>query len=176
VRISAAGGAPEALSALGPAVSDAREGPGGFLYWGERVGDAMQLMRAPLGELARAERLPLPLVSQYQLSGMRLAFTQPHLEKVTLCRLDTLACAPLKIEIAPTGALHWALTPRALYGRIVAHETLQLARFDLGTQAATRQWDILPSGAGSSIAVTADERRIMVAKEQDPVIDLMIAR
>ena len=176
VRFPAAGGPVEVLAALGRSVGDVREGPGGILYWGEAADHALRLMRAPLADLAHPERLPLPLVSQDQLSGGRLAFTQPNLDKVTLCQLDTLACAPLRIGIAASGALHWALTPGALYARAPSNGTLQLARFDLATQAMTRQWDIAPSGAGSSIAVSADERHIVVAKEEDPAIDLMIAR
>jgi DNA-binding winged helix-turn-helix (wHTH) protein len=176
VRVAATGGPAEVLAALGRSVGDVREGPGGMLYWGEAADHALRLMRAPLADLAHPERLPLPLVSHYQVSGGRLAFTQPHLDKMTLCRLETLACAPLGIGIAPSGALHWALTPGGLYARTVSNGTLRLARFDLATQAMTRQWDIAPGGAGSSIAVSADERHIVVAKEEDPAIDLMIAR
>jgi len=169
-------GAPVQVLPLGSAVKDVREGGDGMLYWGEAAGHAMRLMRAPLADPSRWERLALPLVSHYQLAGGRLAFVQPQLERLTLCRLDTLACTPSKLEIAPTGHYHWTLTPDAIYARVPGGDTTRLARFDVATQARTRTWDISPGGAGASIAVSADGSKMLVVKEDPPAIDLMIAR
>jgi hypothetical protein len=176
VRIHADGGPAEVLAALGQGVNDVREGGDGKLYWGEISGPAMRLLRAPIGELAQAERLPWPLVSQYQLNKGRIAFMQPQLAKVTLCQLDTLACAPLPIEIAETGLYHWALGERSLYARAGVDNTIRLARLELATGRIAQTWNIAPSGAGTSIAVSPDERKIIVAQEEGPAIDLMIAR
>jgi hypothetical protein len=176
VRIPAEGGTAEVLATLGHAANDVREGADGKLYWGELAGHAMRLLRAPLDDLAHSERLPLPLVSQYQLSADRLAFVQPQLDKLTLCRLDTLSCAPLPLAIAETGHNHWTITQRSLYSRAVQDNTIRLARFDLATATLAQTWEIVPSGAGTSIAVSADERKIIVVKEEGPTVDLMIAR
>jgi len=158
-------------------VADVREGADAMLYWGESApGHAMRLLRAPLADLARADRLPLPPVSHYLVSGGRLAFLQPQLELLTFCRLDTLACAPSKFTIAESGLYHWALTPHALYARAAVGDSVGLARFDLETGKATRTWNVAPDGAGASIAVSADEKHILVVKEEGPAIDLMIAR
>jgi hypothetical protein len=175
VRIAAEGGTVETLP-LGRSVKDVREGGDGMLYWGETAGHAMRLLRAPLGDLARPERLPVPLVSHYQLSGGRLAFVQPQLEALTLCRLDTLACAPSKMTIAESGHDHWILTPRSVYARTPVGDALRLGRFDVETGKLTRTWDAAPDAAGSSLAVSDDERSIIVVKEEGPAIDLMIAR
>jgi Tol biopolymer transport system component/DNA-binding winged helix-turn-helix (wHTH) protein len=176
VRIPADGGPAEVLAALGHAVNDVREGGDGKLYWGEISGPAMRLLRAPIGNLAQSERLPWPLVSQYQLNRGRIAFMQPQLAKLTLCQLDTLACAPLPIEIAETGLFHWALGERSLYARAGVDNTIRLARLELATGRIAQTWNIAPSGAGASITVSADERKIIVAQEEGPAIDLMLAR
>ena len=176
VRIPAEGGPAEVLAPLGHSINDVREGDDGKLYWAELSDHAMRLLRAPLANLGQAERLPLPLVSQYQLSADRIAFLQPQLDKLTICRLDTLSCTPSPLAIAETGVNHWTITQRSLYSRVVRDNTIRLARFDLATGAMKQTWDVFPSGAGVSIAVSADERKIIVVQEEGPVIDLMIAR
>ena len=176
VRISPEHGLVEVLAPLGRAVNDLGEGGDGKLYWGETSGTAMRLMRAPLGDLAHAERLPLPLMMQSQLKSGRLVYAQPQLPGLTMCRTDTLSCEPLGLDVPPGDVFHWTLTAHAVYLRIRDGSTAHLARFDLATRRITRTWDIEPSGVGSSIAVAPDESRMLVAREEGPTIDLMIAR
>src|SRR5205085_5747628 len=66
VKIPLAGGPIEAMTALGRNVADVREGDDGRLYWSEATGHSMRLVRAPLADLAKVERLPLPVMSQFQ--------------------------------------------------------------------------------------------------------------
>lgn len=176
VRIPADGGPGEVLATLGRAVNDVREGGDGNLYWGEISGNAMRLMRAPVGDLARGERLPLPMVSQYHLSAGRLAFTQPQLPRLTLCRLDTLACEPLALEVPEGDLYHWTLAPRSLYLRARDGTTVHVARHDIATRRVAQTWPIAPSGAGTSIAASPDETLLLVGQEEGPAIDLMLAR
>jgi DNA-binding winged helix-turn-helix (wHTH) protein/Tol biopolymer transport system component len=176
VRIPLDGKPIEVLVPLGHSVNDVRDGADGKVYWGELSAHAMRLMRAPANELAHPERLPLPLVTQYQLSGNRLVFTQPQLPALTSCRLDTLACEPLGLEISEVDVYHWTLAPRSVYYRRRDGDDVRLARFDLATRKIAQTWDFVPSGAGATIAVAPDESRLLVAREEGPAIDLMIAR
>jgi Tol biopolymer transport system component/DNA-binding winged helix-turn-helix (wHTH) protein len=177
VRIAVDGGAVELLSSLGQKVGDVMEGDDGRLYWGEVATNSMRVSRAPLGELKRAERLPLPLVSLFQVAGGRIVFTQPQLSSLTSCRLDTLACEPLAVEIRDFESHHWGLGPRSLFMRVRTTEGKpRLARYDFATRKLEESWDAGPSGAGTSIAVSPDESRVVITHEEPPAIDLMIAR
>lgn len=176
VRLPIDGGPAEVLAPLGRAVNDVRDGGDGKLYWGELSAHAMRLMRAPLGDLAHPERLPMPLVSQYQIDAGRLVYAQPQLPGLTLCRIDTLACEPVGLEISEVDVYHWTLAARSIYLRHRGGDGARLARFDLATRKIAQTFDFLPSGAGASIAVSPDESRLLVAREEGPAIDLMIAR
>jgi dipeptidyl aminopeptidase/acylaminoacyl peptidase len=176
VRIPVDGGPAEILAPLGHTVNDVREGGDGKLYWGELSSHAMRLMRAPLGDLAHPERLPTPLVSNYQIDSGRLVYAQPQLPGLTLCRLDTLACEPLGLDISEVDVYHWLLARRSVYLRHREDDNARLARFDLATRRIAQHWDLTPSGAGASIAVSPDESQLLVAREEGPAIDLMIAR
>jgi len=176
VRIPSGGGTAEVLTGVGHAAIDVREGGDGKLYWGELAGNAMRLVRAPLAALDQVERLPLPLVSQYQLSAGRIAFMQPQLPGITICGLETLACEPTGADISGDEMYHWTLGARAIYLRATIAETSKLARYDLARRAITQSWDFFPSGAGASIAVSPDEKILLLAREEPPAIDLMIAR
>lgn len=175
VRVPADGGTPQVLAGPGREVIDVREGGDGRLYWGELSGYAMRLMRAPLAGGA-PERLALPLVAQYQIGSGRIAFVQPQLAALTVCRLETLACEPSGLEIAPDDTYHWALGPRSVFARAHAQGTPKLVRYDLAARTVSRSWDFAPGGAGTSIAVSPDEKTLLVAREEGPAIDLMIAR
>jgi Tol biopolymer transport system component/DNA-binding winged helix-turn-helix (wHTH) protein len=176
VRIPADGGPAEVLAALGRAVNDVRDGGDGNIYWGELTGNAMRLLRAPAADLARSERLPVPLVSQYQIQAGRLAFLQPQLARLTLCRLDTLACEPAALEIPDADVYHWALGARSVFLRVREQGVARLARYDIAGRAIARSTPFAPSGAGSSIAPSPDESRLLVVREEGPAIDLMLAR
>jgi hypothetical protein len=134
VRIPLDGGAAEVLTLPGP-VNDVRESRDGrWLYWGVLEGDAMRLWRAPRGDPARAERLPLPVVAQYNLGDDWLVYALPQQPRLTACRLPALACAPLPVELAAADVFNWALGSASLYLR--APEGI--ARIDLASGRAPR--------------------------------------
>jgi Tol biopolymer transport system component/DNA-binding winged helix-turn-helix (wHTH) protein len=178
VRIPAGGGPAEQLAALGDRVDDVLVAEDGRVYFAERDGHAMRLSRAPLGDLSRIERLPLPVVSRYRIAGGRLVFTQPNLKTLTSCRLDTLACEPLPgLSIGDFDHDHWAVGPRSVFLRVVnAEGKLRLARYDLDSRRLTQSWDLAPNANGASIAISPDESRVAIVREEPPAIDLMIAR
>jgi len=178
VRVPADGGEVELLGALGDHVDDLGEGGDGRLYWGDQAGHAMRLSRAPLSDLARVERLPVPLVDRFQLAGGRLYFTQPNLAILTSCRLDTLACEPLpNLFIRDFDHHQWSVGPRSVFLRVRDTEgKARLARYDLATRKLAQSWDLPPTANGASIAVAPDESRVVVVREEPPAIDLMIAR
>ena len=67
--------------------------------------------------------------------------------------------------------------PRSIFLRIVgADGKLRLARYDLETRKLTQSWDLAPNANGASIAISPDESRVAVVREEPPAIDLMIAR
>ncbi len=176
VRIPVDGGPAEVLAGLGRDVVDVRDPGNGHLYWGEVSGHAIRLLRAPLANLQQSERLPVPLVSQFQLAFGRLVFTQPQMSSLTTCALATLACEPLALQVPPEDTYHWALGARAIFLRSVQTGAAKLARYDLATRRISHTWDAAPSGAGASIAVSPDEKVLLVSREEGPAIDLMIAR
>ncbi len=176
IRIPAEGGTAEVLANLGRAVNDVRDGGDGNLYWGELSGNVMRLMRAPLTQLDKGERLPLPLMSQYQIHSGRVAFAQPQIPKLTACRLDTLACEPIDLELAEAELYHWTLAARSIYLRQRDKGEARLARYDFAARRVDQSWPFAPTGAGTSIAVSPDEALLLVAREEPPAIDLMLAR
>ena len=173
VRIPADGGSPELLAALGTAVNDVRETRDGrALFWGELSGHAMRLMRAPIEAPERSERLPWPLVSQFDMNGERVVYAQPQLKSLTSCRLSDLACEPLPLELQPYDLYHWRLGSRSLFIRVPEG----VARYDFGARTLSPVATLMPSGAGVSIAASPDERELLIAREDGPTIDLMIAK
>ena len=177
VRIPAQGGAPEPIAAAGKAVNDMRETRDGrWLVWGELSGHAMRIMRAPAADPARAERLPWPLASHYQLNAERAVLAQPQLPALTTCRLDTLACEPLGLELPEADLYHWELGPRSLFVRTRAGGDARIDRFDLASRKVVGSVAFAPSGAGTSLAASPDEAVLLVVREEGPAIDLMIAR
>jgi DNA-binding winged helix-turn-helix (wHTH) protein/Tol biopolymer transport system component len=177
VRIPVDGGAAELLASLGSAVNDVRETHDGrALVWAELSGHAMRLMRAPVEAPARAERLPWPLVSQFDVHGDRLVFAQPHLATLTSCRLSNLACEPVALELQPQDLYHWRLGPRSLFMRAREASGGGVLRYDFASRAQSPAATVTPTGAGTSIAVSPDESVLLVVREEGPAIDLMIAK
>jgi Tol biopolymer transport system component len=176
VRIPLDGGAAETL-AIPAGVNDVRESRDGrWLYWGALAGEAMQLWRAPVADPAKAERLALPAMSHYQMNAERVVFAQPQLAKLTGCRLADLACAPLDVELGPGDLYHWALGPRSLYVRVREGQGFAVARIDLATGRRVATLAAIPGGSGASIAVPPDESALLIAREEGPAVDLMLAR
>ena len=176
VRIPLDGSPMEVLASLGRAVADVREGADGHLYWGERAANAIRLMRAPVGELARTERLPFPLAANYQVYAGRLALVPPQARQLLVCRLDTLACEPAAVEVPEADLFHWALAARSVFLRRREDNTARIARYDLATRRLAESWPVVAGGAGSSIAVSPDESRLVYAFEDPLAVDLMLAR
>jgi DNA-binding winged helix-turn-helix (wHTH) protein/Tol biopolymer transport system component len=174
VRIPADGGPVELLVALGSAVNDVREtGDGRAFFWADiSGGHAMRLMRAPIDAPARSERMPWPLVSQFDVNGDRVVYAQPQLTTLTSCRLSDLACEQLPLELPTQDLYHWRLGPRSLFMRVRDG----VARYDFGSRQLTPVLATIPSGAGTSIAPSPDEREFLIVREQGPAIDLMIAK
>jgi dipeptidyl aminopeptidase/acylaminoacyl peptidase len=177
VRIAVEGGAEEVLRGLGAgvnAVAETRDGR--WIFVGENAEHSMRLLRAPASRPESPERLPLPLVSQFLLNAERIVFMQPQLVTITSCRLATLACEPLGLEIAEADTYHWNLGPRSLFVRRRDEGGASIARFDLASGRFTAKVAFPPSGAGTSIAASPDESTLLVAREEGPAIDLMVAR
>jgi hypothetical protein len=104
--------------------------------------------------------------------GDRIAFMQPNLSGLTLCDLRTLRCEPLDATVDETNRFDWFLTRDAVWYRT---PTPEVVRFDLSKRAITWRHAFAPTAFGLSLAVSPDERALLVAREAPPVIDLMYA-
>ncbi len=173
IRIAWPGGTVEVLSGLGENVVDVREAAGGrALIVGEIAGNAVRLLRQQGGGVP--ERLPLPLASEYQVQGNRIAFAQPDLAGLTLCDLATLQCGPLPLPIDESNRFDWLLTHDAVWYRGGARPGA-LIRYDLAARRETWRSAFAPTALGLSIAVTPDGRAVLVAREAPTTIDLLLA-
>ncbi|MFO1311669.1 MAG: winged helix-turn-helix domain-containing protein [Burkholderiales bacterium] len=173
VRVDADTGAVEVLTALGTHVFDVRESGDGALVAGELAGNAARLLRAASSSAA-PERLPLPLATEYQVAGGRIAFMQPNLVGLTLCDLATLRCEPLDVAIDESNRFDWFLTADAVWHRTLGTPS-EVARYDLRKRAITWRHAFAPTAFGLSLAASADGRSLLVAREAPPAIDLMFA-
>jgi len=171
VRANVDTGNVEVLAALGTNVYDVHEAANGGIVVGEVSGNAARLMRASAAD-AVPERLPWPVASEYQVAGDRIAFMQPNLSGLTLCDLRTLRCEPLDAAVDETNRFDWFLTRDAVWYRTPAPEVV---RYDLSKRAITWRHAFAPTAFGLSLAVSPDERALLVAREAPPVIDLMYA-
>ena len=171
-RIPVAGGPAEVLAPLGSRVNDVRESADGrWLVWAESSGHAMRLLRAPIADPSRSERLPWPLVSHHEMAGDRVVFAQPQLGKLTACRLSDLSCELLPLTVYPATLYHWTVGPKSLFLRVEEG----VARYDFAAGKVVETLAIEPSGAGTSIAVSRDEKLIVFAAEEGPAVDLMLS-
>ena len=173
IRIATGDGSVAVLP-LGDDVFDAREvDDGRTLVVGEVVGNAARLLRVPVAG-GPAERLPLPLVSEYQVAGRRIAFAQPGLTGLTLCDLATQKCEPLPVAIGDANRFDWLLTGDAVwYREAAAPDTI--VRYDLARRAVGARHAFGPAALGLSFAVRPDGRVLVAAREEPPAIDLMLA-
>jgi DNA-binding winged helix-turn-helix (wHTH) protein/Tol biopolymer transport system component len=171
VRANTVTGAVDVLAAFGTHVYDVHEAADGTLVVGEVSGNAARLMRARATD-ATPERLPWPLASEYQVAGGKVAFMQPNLPGLTLCELASLRCEPLDASVDEGNRFDWFLTRDAVWYRTPAPEVV---RYDLAKRAITSRLAFAPTAFGLSLAVSADGRRMLVAREAPAVIDLMYA-
>ena len=174
IRVAVPDGAVEVLAALGDDVFDVREADAGrTLVVGEVAGNAARILRAPAAGGA-AERLPLPLASEYQVAGGRVAFAQPGLAGLTLCELATLTCEPLPIAIGDANRFDWRLTADAVWHR-TQDAPDEIVRYDLARRATGARHAFAAGAPGLAFAVRPDGRALVLAREERPAIDLMLA-
>ena len=174
IRIAVDTGAVDVLSALGDDVFDVREADAGrALIVGETAGNAARVLRRAAPD-APTERLPLPLVGNYQVAGNRIAFTQPELTGLTLCDLGTLKCEPVAVPVGDANRFDWLLTDDAVWYRAAATPD-ELVRFDLARREIGWRSAFAPTAFGLAFAVRPDGRALLVAREEPPAIDLMLA-
>jgi DNA-binding winged helix-turn-helix (wHTH) protein/Tol biopolymer transport system component len=175
IRVAWPEGALEVLTALGDRVSDVREADGGRQWIvGEGSGSAVRLLRVDPLAPGEATRLPLPLVSEFQVAGDRLAYLQPQLAGLTLCTLATMHCAPLKVPVGEHNRFDWLLTSDAVWYRAGTAPD-ELVRFDLARQRITWRSALAPTAFGRSFALRPDGGAMLVAREGPLAIDLMLA-
>ncbi|MFO1322919.1 MAG: winged helix-turn-helix domain-containing protein [Burkholderiales bacterium] len=174
IRVALADGQAQVLTALGDAVFDVREADGGrSLIVGEITGNAARVLRVPAAGGA-AERLPLPLAGEYQVDGHRIAIAQPDLPGLTLCDMATIECEQLAVPITDVNRYDWLLAGDALWFR-TAGTPDELVRYDVKRRAIEWRSAFVPTAFGLSLAVRADGRALLVAREAPPAIDLMYA-
>jgi len=174
IRIDVATGAHEVLTSLGGAINAVYPLDNGDLLVGEIVDYAMRLVRVDAGGTSR--RLALPLVNEFAVRGNALVYTLPQLVGATHCMLDTMRCTPLKVALSDSNRFDWALASEAIWFRDRdAAGRPRLVKHDLRT-GQVASFDFAPSGAGSSIAISPDGKRLIVMREAPPAIDLMLAR
>lgn len=177
VRVTLADGRAEVLDDLGPAVAAVwPTADGRWLYFGEVDGQAMRLARVRMDRSAPAERLPLPPVAEFQLNASRLVYTRPGLPGATSCRLADLTCEPLDIALDDATRFDWLLAERSIYFLVRGPGVRQLARFDLAEGRLAWRRDFAPTAQGLALAASPDESVLLVAREEPPAIDLMLAR
>jgi len=87
-----------------------------------------------------------------------------------------MRCTPLKVALSDSNRFDWALASEAIWFRDRdAAGQPRLVKHDLRT-GQVASFDFAPSGAGSSIAISPDGKRLIVMREAPPAIDLMLAR
>jgi len=170
VRIDPKSGEAAALPFALPGVWDVSELDDGTLIVAESYEHAARLYRAPPGTTS-LERMPLPVVSQVVTSGALIAFTQPQLPGITVCAHPALDCLRLDVPVGDANRFDWTLTARALWYR----DGDALVRVDLATRRETSRLRLDHAAAAGGLAVSADERRGLVVREDAPEIDLMLA-
>ena len=176
VRISTDGAGAEVLALQG-IVGDVRESADGrWLVWSLHSAHALQLWRAPRDDHSASERLALPPVTHYHVNADWLVFAQPQIKRLTACRLDTLACSPMEVQLGDGDLYQWSLGSRSLFVRTLAAGRAVVARYDLATGRQVGTVDAAPAATGTSLAVDPDERLLIVAREAGPTVDLMLAR
>jgi DNA-binding winged helix-turn-helix (wHTH) protein len=175
VRIDVATGRVDVLAGLGERVSDVRDAADGrTLYFATLDGPLMQVWQAPADAPDRHTRLPLPLVEDYDIRGGLLAYAEPHQSDLVVCTLPALRCAPAGLP-PQDGRTGWALADDALWIGIYG-DPGELQRFDLATRVVTTRLPHGPYAIGPNLAIAPDQQLAIVARQEPPAIDLMLAR
>jgi DNA-binding winged helix-turn-helix (wHTH) protein/Tol biopolymer transport system component len=175
VRISIATGQQTVLHHLGQNVSVVlATGRGAEVIVGMHEGDASRLYLADLDERRPPRRLPVPPASDVRVAGERLAFTQPRLPGLTVCDLAGTRCQHLALPLDERNRGEWALSASAVIYRDPVPPT-RLMRHDLATGHVTVLTDWVPTAIADPLAVSADERTLVVSRSGLISIDLMLA-
>ncbi len=176
VRVAWPAGTVAFLPELGLAVFDVREiADGQTLLIGEQAEHAVRLWRAPRDRPTARERLPLPLVSEYRVAGDTLLFAQPQLTGLTSCALATLACTPLPVPVSDDNRFEWATNAQAVYYVAGDENGERVQRFDLGARTDATRYRETPGSSIDGIAVSADDRVLLVVRAEPPAVDVMRA-
>ena len=174
VRIDPASGRIDVLTELGEWVVDVRESAdGSTLYFAVLDGSLMQLWRAPVSSPGTRERLPLPKVDAYDVRGERLAYSEPRARDIVVCTIPQLRCAPAGLR-EDERRMGWALGDDALWFGLYG-EPGELVRFDLASRRYDARLPLSPSAVGPNLAIAPGERVAIVARQEPPAIDLMLA-
>ncbi len=175
VRIDPVSGTVVELEALGDRVQDVTPaGDGRTLVVGEIAGHATRLARSTL-DGTHLERLPLPLVSEFRVAGGRIAFAQPQLVGLTACELATLRCHPLPVPIDDASRYDWTLAPDAVWRHVADDGRSVVEQVDVASGKVVRTVASPGAGAGVSLAAGRGGVPLLVAHEEPPQVDVMIA-
>jgi Tol biopolymer transport system component len=175
VRIDPATGEATTLAWLGGRVHDVTPAPDGrTLYVGEQVGHAVRIHRTGV-DGGTLERLPLPLASEFRVAGDLLAFSQPQLLGLTVCRMPELACRSLPVPVDDNTRFDWTLATDAIWVHVNEGGSARLVRFDPATGRETLRLPLGPTALGTSIAAGPGGVPLFVSREAPVEIDLMVA-
>jgi DNA-binding winged helix-turn-helix (wHTH) protein len=178
VRIDPQTAQVEVIDALGDMVGAVRESADAkTLYYSVSDGTHLWLWRASAADPAQREQLPLPAISEFEVKGGRLAYRAPRADDITLCELPVLKCAPAGVsDLGGSGIAGWALTRGALWVRMGQMDQAgELVRFDLAQRKVTTRMSVGATAIGANVAVSPDERQVVVAVQERVSIDLMLA-
>jgi DNA-binding winged helix-turn-helix (wHTH) protein/Tol biopolymer transport system component len=176
VKIDVATGAVQTLAALGNAVTMIYpSADGSTLFAGRRDGDAMRIVRAPIDDLAAATTLALPAVASFRVLGTHLVYAIRPEDGLVACTLPALTCAPLHGAGSLSSVDDFALSDDAVwFGN--RQGKFMLRRYDFAAGRVTAEFALAPTAIGRTIAVAPDGKHAVVARQDPPAIDLMLAR
>lgn len=109
-----------------------------------------------------------PPVAEFHLNATHLAYTRPGHTGASLCRLADLACEALDVPLDDANRFDWVLAAQALYYPVPAPGGRRLARFDLGARKLAWVKDLAPTASGLALAVSPDEVRLVVSRQDPP--------
>jgi len=174
VRIDPARATVERLEALGEGITDVRDSADGrTIYFAVQDGPLMQVWRAPIDALDKRERLPLPKVLDYDILGDRLVYAEPQRPDLTVCELPEVRCTSAGLP-PREGRSGFALAGDAVWVGYY-DEPGEVVRFDLARRIVTQRVPHGPTAIGLNMAVSPDERRAVISRQEPPAIDLVLA-
>ncbi len=175
-RIDADTGALEILDGLGDAVAGIYpSADDAMLYAAVVDGSVTRLVRAPRADPSARTWLPLPPVASFRVRGDRLVYTTERAAGMVACALPALTCAPIDGLGQLFDVDDWTLADGAVWYSAGTSKPV-LRRYDFTQRRVTAELAFAPTALGPSVAATADGRQVVVARQEPPAIDLMLAR